>query len=63
MTLPVPAPVSPPVTRERLGHLLERALPGVKLAGARERILGWADSYAAHMIETYARPDDRWGPQ
>jgi hypothetical protein len=50
------------MTRERLEILLERLLPGDRLAPVRRRILGWADAYGAHLVEECARPDERWGP-
>lgn len=57
---PAPAPVSP---RDRMEMRLNKILPGPRYERERWLILGDADEYAAHMIEKYARPDDRWGPQ
>lgn len=59
MTAPEPAlpPVQAP--RDRLtDRLLSYGLTRAQVA----IILADADEYAMHMVEVYARPDERWGP-
>jgi hypothetical protein len=62
VTLPVPAAPPAPMTRERLEKRWRQLLPSWLAEKVLGELLADADAYGAHMIETYARPDDRWGP-
>ena len=59
---PVPEPLPSP-GRDRIERLLERLLRGPDAPKARALVLAAVDDHAAAMVELYARPDERWGPQ
>jgi hypothetical protein len=61
--LPVSFPEPEPMTRERLEELWRRRLTGWGAGKVLAILLADADAYAAHMIEDYARSDDRWEPR
>ena len=71
MTAPQPSPPRPgtpadPMTKDRLAGEFCRILSwryGTAEPQVVAALLLAAGQYAAHMIELYARPDDRWRPQ
>lgn len=60
MTSPAPTPSPVQTPRDRL---MDRLLSyGLTIAQVRAALAD-ADEHAMRMVEKYARPDDRWGPQ